>query len=375
MEFKIVNPIINIDWLTFNCSGTNANWENVSNQQFSLELQDIGTKIFKKRYFLFSEGQKVCTILCQPHSKAMKQDLIQIQISNHLFYTHSLFWLKKLIKLYIEKLLKINIVSISRLDISIDFDNTNENVQQLVKLINSNDLKLAGKDKKYVPHYIFNNGNAQLTGLTVGSRSSSRFLRVYNKSLELQSNPKEYIQQKWKKFGLIGQNIWRCEYQLNSVFFQFLKIDGLTITDQIFTSKGLIKLFQLAELNHFEIKQNTGKSQLNKELTVPFFDTLNIMNFDENDSDFNVVKLRNIIEPSILVQKRILKASLREYYISKQFYPNIFLIQYIIEKYQLYDYLETKIDFYLDEFRNQQKSNFEFDKQLFNEHLITLYNE
>lgn len=376
-DFKMFNPVINIDYLVLNCSGNYSNFDSISTSTLKLELQDVGTRIFKKRYFLISENEKVATILCQPHSQAMKQDLIQVQISNHYFYTYNLFWLKKLVELYIIKFLQLSLNSISRLDISIDFDNRNNIVQQLASLIQNNHVLLAGRDKAFTPYYVFNQGKSTLTGLTIGKRSSSRFLRVYNKTLEMQTNPKEYILNRWKKHGLDSNNVWRCEYELTSQFFINRQIDNATISTQIFSQKALLNLFIEAEKNHFEIKQNTNKSELNKEKTIPFFEWSVLLSQcnDENDSDTTITKLSKIIEPSILVQKRVLKASIREYYISKQQYQNIFLIQYIIEKYHLHDYLETKLKFYIDEFEKLQKAPFKFDESLFYEHLSTMYYE
>ncbi len=374
-DFKMFNPVINIDYLVLNCSGNWSNFDNLNTSTLRLELQDVGTKVFKRRYFLISENQKVATILCQPHSKAIKQDLIQVQISNHYFYTYSLFTLKRLVELYIIKFLNLSLNSISRLDISIDFDNRNNIVEQLAHLIQNNRVLLAGRDKAFTPYYVFNQGKSTLTGLTIGKRSSSRFLRVYNKSLEMQQNPKEYIINRWKKNGLSPTNVWRCEYELTSQFFINKQIDNHTINTQIFNTKALIQLFQEAERNHFEIKTNTNKSELNKEKTIPFFEWTMLLNScnDDNDKLVNISKIQKIIEPSLLVQKRVLKASIREYYISKQQHQNIFLIQYIIEKYHLHDYLDTKINFYIDEFEKLQKAPFQFDLNLFYEHLSIVY--
>lgn len=372
--FSFKNPVINIDYLVLNCEGSNEHFDKINSSTYQLELQDVGTKVFKNRYFLMFENEKVATILTNPHSKAIKQDLVQVQISNHLFYTYNFTSLRKLVEIFILKALNLKITTISRLDISIDFDNSTNAVQNLANLIQNNELLLAGKDKAFNPHYVSNKGKSELTGLYIGKRSSSRYLRVYNKTLEMQKTPKEYILERWKKHGLENNNVWRCEYELTNVFFHNRQINNETISTQIFSQYALLKLFQEAEKNHFELKKNTGKSELNKEQTIPFFEWSLLFSTCEI-KDLTISKIKKIIEPSILVQKRLLKAIFREYYISKQSYQNIFMIQYVLEKYHLYDFLEKKLPYYIDEFEKAQKAPFLFDYNLFQEHLSELYHE
>lgn len=105
-------------------------------------------------------------------------------------------------------------------------------------------------------------------------------MRIYNKTLELSINPKQYISDYHKNQGLADDvPVWRMEYQLNARFFDNLykckdisqkgdikhELVSERITWAIFDIENLIALFQLAEKNHFELRYNTGKSQTNKE--------------------------------------------------------------------------------------------------------------
>lgn len=372
MKNNILNPLINIDYLVLNCKGSTLNFDRIGNKTQYLEKQETGTKIFKDRYFLFSDDVKVATIVMNPYSKALDNQLIQIQFSNHLFYIYTLPILERLIKLYVNELLKLQIISISRLDISIDFNNNNDCVQQLVNNIHNKNILLAGRDKSFIPYYEFNSGISQLTGFSIGRRSSSRYLRVYNKTHEMTKNPKEYILNKWKANGLVGNNIWRCEYELSSKFFYDLQINGDDIFKHLFSLKSLYTIFQKAELNHFELKESTGKSELNKENTIPFFDWYYLMSLTDS-KQLIIERIKKIIEPSLLVQKRLLKSVFREYYLSRQTHYNSFMLQYILNKYELYDYFLDKIYYYIQEFKNKQLSKIEFSTDLLHEHLSEIY--
>src|SRR5690606_9132211 len=130
-----------------------------------------------------------------------------------------------------------------------------------------------GREKNISAHHITKKGRGQFNGFTVGKRTASRFLRVYNKTVALQqpTQPKPYIVEWHKNNGLEaleGSDIWRFEYQLNSTFFTYLRKYGKNITFTAFEPQSLIELIELAEKNHFEIVENTGKSETNKEKTI-----------------------------------------------------------------------------------------------------------
>jgi hypothetical protein len=281
--------------------------------------------------------------------------------------------------------LNASFVSVNRLDIALDLENTNDFYQNVTSSILNNQLLVSGKDKKINTYYQTNKGKPCLTGFTIGSRSNSRYLRVYNKALELTKKPKEYILNSWTSSNLEHSKVWRFEYQLNNSFFRFLhkktnyKVkDNQTVTELltwgIFDEKMLFSLIERATKNHFEIKYNTGKTEINKE--KPFL----LLNFEFLKTKLGqfrneIVKIKKAIEPSLLSIKRMLKSTFREYYSSGQnsishiLSLNESLQNYSNQLFNLEQWFYKKVPFYLDEFKQKQKMNIQFNQDLFKEHL------
>lgn len=379
--------LINIDYLILNLSSPalcNSNaLITLKNDCFELVLQPFGTKTFKNRYEVFHHNEKIGTLLTTPHSSVLKKDLCQFQFENHLFYTMNLRNLEKLFNAFID-FSDMKFESINRLDIALDLENPDGFYQEVLKRIQNNQLLISGKDKKISPYYVTEKGFPVLTGFTIGSRSASRFLRVYNKSLEITKKPKEYILNTWENVGFDLSKVWRFEYQLNNTFFRFLtrsmqlnteKVQEVTeaLTWGVFNYQTLFQLLRLATKNHFDIKYNTGKSQTNKE-----HDFL-LINWDYLKTKIGTIttvikKVRKLAQPSLLAVKRMIKAQFREYYNSRQS-----SLSYILSLNTLFDdydnsltklryWFENKKQFYLDEFKRNQTNAYIFDVELFSEH-------
>jgi hypothetical protein len=349
------------------------------NSIFDFEAQDFGTNVFKNRYFVILEGVKVGTLLTSPRSNILKENFAQFQFENSLFYTQSLKDLRFLTEQLTENL-KAKFVSINRLDIALDLENTNNNYQEITKAILNEELLISGREKQLNAYFITDKGTPKLNGFTIGTRTASRFLRVYNKTLELTKKPKEYILNTWLIAGLNPQNVWRFEYQMNNSFFRFLEqkanFSGITenFTFNIFDERTLFLILERAQKNHFEIKLNTGLSQTNKE---PDFILINfaLLKTKINGINKTIVKLKKGAENSLLSIKRQIKSAFREYYNSSQ--NNISSVLYFNQLFEDYDNTLTRLHswfnekkpFYLEEFQKKQRKTINFDNSLFREHL------
>lgn len=379
---------LNIDYLILNLNGELSEDSEAitiydkNKSVFRLNLLEYGTKIFKNRYEVFFNNQLLGYLMTTPHSKALNENLSQFQFENHWFYTSSMSDLYNIVTDFCN-FTSLKFQSINRLDISLDIENKDNFFQKLMNRVLNTDLIVSGKDKKITPYFVTNMGKPDLTGFSIGQRTASRFLRVYNKSLELTKKPKEYILNKWLSTNIDVKNVWRFEYQLNNTFFRNLhKVllnndlqihESELLTYGIFNTKSLLQLLVIAEKNHFQLKYNTGKSQINKEKDFV------VINWDYlfkviGEPITQIKRIKKIVEPSLLSVKRMVKSVFREYYQSKQnsishiLSLNNIIYDYSNELFSLKSWFNDKLHFYINEFQKIQVQNFEFDYSLFKEH-------
>lgn len=371
--------VFSLDWLTLNFEkmvnpfyeGDNVQGNELLIEEtekftkYKIEKQEYGTSVFKNRYFVKNDNYKIMTILENPSSQAINMNLVQIQVSNSELYRYDFLELAIRIET-ITKSLGIQFKSISRIDLAIDFEAKSE-LNNLVGNLMTKKYLLAGKKKKFTPRFSTDDGVLSVETLEIGTRTNDRFARIYNKTLELEVHPKEYIKNKHAINGL-NSSVWRYEYQIKSGFLTNLNIKNMQLKE-ILRDKTLIDLFRVAETNHFEIKYIDKKVELNKQPTIPFVD-YNQLTTEEQ----TIYIIKNNFESSIVVEKRTLKALFREYYLSSQTnLTHIDNIKSIINRTELSDFFNKKIDYYIREFDDKLKRPFKFDYELFRTHYMYYY--
>lgn len=366
--------LLTIDYLIINLKGAlkcensrQSGYTDSEPNPFTLTAHEYGNKTFSEVYDLIYKNVKVGVINAVPRSQIISAELIQLQFENNLFYTWGLNSLSQLVYDFVNYF-DVVFEGINRLDIALDNIESDNKYKDLYFEIVSGTKLIKGREKNVGAYSVTKKGVAQFNGFTIGKRSSSRFLRVYNKSEALRlDTTKPYITDWHKTNGLSpdeGQNIWRFEYQLNSTFFTYLRRLGQTITTQIFEIENLIQLIQLAEKNHFEIVENTGKAETNKEKSI------NLIQWDKVKAKYKaftgyvITKLKKVFEVSVTIQKRLIKSLFRQYYIEQNLaflYP---LIK-ILKEYDLFGWFCSKYKFYISEFHNKEKIKNHFNENYF----------
>jgi hypothetical protein len=391
--------VVNIDYLIINLVGTMQNIESYYNEKITFEQKEYGTKVFASAHTIKYNGQTMGTIYSAPRSKVIESDLCQFQFENHTFYTSDLSYLRMFV-FELTDITGLRFKAVNRLDIAVDVSDKKGFYSGLVKDIVNDKMKIGGRSKAFSLHYETSEGKPVLNGYSVGKRSSSRYLRVYNKTVEIAKKPKEYISNMWAVNGLDPNNIWRFEYQLNSDFFRDLKHNEIQdMTWGVFDRFVLVKLLEIAQKNHFEIKFNTKKSETNKELTYDIFDWGKIAKSISEHQVANLARLKRIIEPSMVIHKRMIKSCFREYYNSGQDLTYMLPVNAVIQQFKtdavkpvtvklknpysgrrnnvtlvykddcLSAWFEEKYRYYLAEFQSLSRKPYDFDYDLFKNHL------
>jgi hypothetical protein len=368
--------LLTIDYLILNLKGSltqNIHSDLLTSDftnPFMLTQHEYGTKSMCELYDLLYCDVKIGVLSAVPRSNIIPFDLVQLQFENHLFYTYSLNDLQQIV-FCLTEFFNLSFESINRVDIAKDQCQPTINYKNLFDNITTGHLKIKGREKNIQAFYSTTNGVPDFNGFSIGKRSSSRYLRIYNKTKALQvlNDPKTYISQYFDENGLnTCDPVWRFEYQLNNSFFTYLRKTDLVITWQIFNIDTLIQLIILAEKNHFELVYNTGKKETNKEQPYIFNNWHYVKMVYKSFVSYAISKIKKPFEVSINIQKRLIKGLFREYYVNKD--PIVFVNLYrVINQYFLKDWFRTKSKFYFSEFRNKEKIINHFNINNFYENL------
>lgn len=372
--------ILTIDYLILNFKGyltenkRGLYKEDVPNP-FSTVLHQYGNKTFKDVYDLFFYDERIGLINSNPRSNIIDERLLQIQFENHLFYTYDLRELGELV-FAITDYFDLTFDAINRLDIAHDKNDYNDNYVKLYLDLINGEKKIKGREKAVQAFMLTKNGSTEFNGFTIGKRTSSRLLRIYNKTKALldPKTSKSYIYEYFQKNGLTDSTtnpVWRFEYQLNAKFFTDLRERNQNITHQIFDLDFLLNLIQMAERNHFEIVYNTGKTETNKEQPYILNDWQQLAIKLKTVSRYVIEKIKKVFEPSITVQKRLIKSLFRQYYIEQNL-AFLFPMTKIINEYNLKDWFYEKYQFYMMEFINREKIKNWFNEPYFLERYYSL---
>ncbi|RWX00408.1 replication initiation factor domain-containing protein [Flavobacterium cerinum] len=363
-----------IDYLIINLKGSltkergNSLYNLHKINPFTLNRHEHGNKIYTDVYDLFYNNEKIGLLNAVPRASIIDASLIQLQFENHLFYTKKLNDLGQIVYEF-QYYFDLAFDGVNRLDIAIDKKENRIKYEQLYTDLMAGRKLVKGREKNIASYGVTKKGRGQFNGFTVGKRSSSRFLRVYNKTEALKDlkNPKTYINDYLEVNNMAsspGLDVWRFEYQLNSTFFTYLRKCKKNITNQIFELETLIDLIELAEKNHFEIVENTGKTETNKEKLIVLHNWSLLRENLRGKYSSIVSRIKKIFEPSINAQKRLIKGLFRQYYVEQSLaflYP---LIK-VLREYNLQDWFMEKYDFYKREFENKERLRHTFNQSFF----------
>lgn len=375
--------LLTIDFLILNFKGTLTKKKNGLNtysedypNPFSLVKHEYGNKTFKDMYDIFYYNNKIGLLNASPRGVVgvSSPDLIQFQFENHLFYTNTLRDLGQLVHELLDYF-DIKFEGINRLDIAIDKKENSIKYRDLYFDLMSGRKLVKGREKTVSAYSKTKQGRANFGGFTIGERKSSRYLRVYNKTLDLSRDitQKQYITEWHNKNNLQstpGLDIWRFEYQLNSTFFTYLRKYKQNITYQIFDMDTLVDLLEMAQKNHFEIVESTGKTETNKEKQIVLHNWSLLRENLRGVYTAIVSKIRRVFEPTIVIQKRLIKGLFRNYYITQDV-DFVYPMCKTVNHYKLRSWFEDKYQFYIREFRDKEKICGEFNEEYF----IELFNQ
>lgn len=297
------------------------------------EKQEYGSRYFRKRYKVWYHGTPAATMLAEPVQGGMIPDHFFIfKIENHLLYARDLWEVVD----GLNYITQSTVQNISRLDVFCDMPGGIDICQKWYE----GDVEMKGRSEAKP----FLTTKREMTSLTVGSRKSDKYCRVYNKEKEMgQQTDKPYIRNWWKDNGLEinheGPPVCRIEVTLKSkIFKRTEKFAWQKLRDP----KYLVKLFITNIESQLTFYLPTH-SRTNKCPVVKYL---------PDDIVFaNRLRKTERVESKIQWRKKVaMKGHIEEFVKQGRNLVHFNLAKELATLYELEDYFDTKIDEWLEMF-------------------------
>ena len=201
------------------------------------------------------------------------------------------------------------------------------------------------------PYYIKKKGRAKITEESgtyyVGRKSSRKYIKVYNKSEELERSGKDYIKQFWVNNGIQltdNSTVVRQEITLKTELAKSVNIE------QLIDANYLESIIKTHCRNFYEFYYNNGQAT----------NTINLIQFSErNNQVYN--KPRRVIN-KLPMYKRVQRGlktdvfKLLDAYLSDEHRRIDTItksINDVISSYRLLDYFRNSFDYWIEDYRQQ----------------------
>lgn len=240
-------------------------------------LFDKATNVWKKRRVLYNEyGEKVLTLLSCPVASWIEPSMALVEIANEWLY-HGFGVHKCLIKL--RYCVYYEIVSLSRLDLCVDFV-PNDTIREQIMQLADGRLEVTKKgngsgfwsynNEDWVPDEWKNVRCPHCTSW--GHKESDVKWKLYYKSKELRDAgngyfTKPYIVDLWRECGMDVDRVWRLEVSIkhcNKLIFK-----GLPLSFKVWREDTL-ELFRSLYNSRFVVYEGKNRDNRRSAAAIPF---------------------------------------------------------------------------------------------------------
>jgi len=213
--------LLSIDYLQITLSITSPDSiQKTTHRQkdFTLIELPFGTKHYKRKYSVYWQEKLIGSLLT--HSRGLVNEYyILFQFENWVFYTGFMHQYYTRFK----KAFKTTFVSITRLDIALDMNETtmpNELFQSFCKNLSSDEIINVQKTSNVVFNTQLIKGHRIYNSILFGSRKGDKYVKMYNKTLEMnQVDVKPWILDFWLANELYGE-VFRLEVTLKRRYWK-----------------------------------------------------------------------------------------------------------------------------------------------------------
>lgn len=256
---------INTDWFEATLEGDTFTGRELpkiirpNNSNIALIKRQLGTKHYQNFYHVSVNGRPFGHVLAKPREgNKLPESFLQFQALNNVQYETGFFDEVD----YLFGNMGWELRNITRVDIALDGGQPS----QVIKDLWSKKVQKIGTTKSH----LHMNYKFELEGFTWGSASSGKYMRCYDKTVELKLSNKGYIRDYWEKTGLDTENnIERLEL--------VLKNEAIKSIDE-FEWPKLKNIQYLASLMRthfegwFEFRDPTTSNNVSRMDVVPYID-------------------------------------------------------------------------------------------------------
>lgn len=263
--------IIGLDYLELNIIGSLpflSDEEEFAQGNFTFIHSGKRTKNFEAVFQIYYKNEVFALAQLFPREgNVLDANMQLVKLDNQLFYSEP-----NLYEAICEYLIEFDLVyqNITRCDVYLDtygFAN-GMTLNQLDYLLDNGDIISSTRVKDKAKHSGKVEGVFMTTGFSWGKRASSKYLRIYNKTLELLKSDKQYISEFHKQNGLTKHDVYRFEYQLKNEFFKQIQNFDL---EHLFDTQGLFEVLDMARKGHFEFRFEDGQKRNDRKKEVELF--------------------------------------------------------------------------------------------------------
>lgn len=284
---QIRPQVVNLDWLAFSVTLALTDTERALGRAdlktpHGYVLVDCkhGTPQYKRRLYLQTlDGDKVLTLLLEPHAKIIDSRDMYVEVANSLLY--SSLQLDNIMSL-IASIHPFSFRSLSRIDVACDFQPSPEQ-EAIINGLQNLDMYVQGKGEGSQFHsFKFPSDGGQVSRhsrqLSWGAKQSSVKWKLYNKTLELyqpDSNgnlwcSKPYIPLIWAQHGMSHLGVWRLECSLTGA--SSYEWRGEKMGWQLIDTQSWANWYWDMVATRFIIRKNEGHICRKNDTIVPFLD-------------------------------------------------------------------------------------------------------
>lgn len=367
--------VVGCDWLELSLKGDLSfmcNSDKYEKSGFTLVAAGVRSKFYRCSHNVYLGGELFGLILHQTRENSViPVESVNFKLDNQQLYK------RKDIDLKIRKFLEafeLTFSNYTRVDLCIDFTRFNDNLsfQEFVATYGDGQIESKGKVQNFDKYYTRINGEMTLTGFSYGSRSSDKFIRCYDKTVELTKRHKPYIQKWWLANGFKeGERVYRFEIQLNSKFFRKtkgfrLKLDGRNAWElsskqfSISSVDSILALLQTSLLNYFDFFEREQKARNDSKTPFEVFDWVKLR--DGVKRVYSYIREKIVHKAVTWRQKMIVVRNMfREYVVNFQDDQWLFFVARIVHDYELGARWQKAKERYTLEFLNSLGELYLFD--------------
>lgn len=244
-----MSSLFNIDWLEVYCIEDYAwcNKENMLRHGYNVEIKPYSTRVYAEVWVISTIfDEPLWTITRKPLSKILPEGSCHIKLANYVLYQPN--FAQYFIKFLNE--FQYQFLNITRIDVCADQQYFSCGIHPETLLKGYMNERYYKMNQPHFKLYGWDNDGIHVNSVQFGSKSSAIFSRMYNKTMELDSEKdKPYIRENWKRFGFDeNKDVWRVEFQVKSPGRKRIK-NGETISGEVWEIT-LKDLFDYPSIQH-----------------------------------------------------------------------------------------------------------------------------